>query len=123
MRDSGSTTLLSYLEALEFDDYETYLAYKALADTTAGTLVPQLRQRFAERMLYAPTESEVTSWARSLPAVAQELLAAALNDVEVIVEYFLTLTSKRADAGHDGLSSTNESTSGTLYGTTLDTGG
>ena len=66
-------------------------------DIAAETLVPQLRQRFAERMLYAPTESEVTSWARSLPAVSRELLAAGLNDVEVLIEYFLPLTSKRAD--------------------------
>ena len=63
----------------------------------AETLVPNLRQRFAERMLYAPSESEVTSWARSLPAVARELMAAGLKDVEVLVEYSLPLTSKRVD--------------------------
>ena len=34
-------------------------------EIAAGTLVPQLRQRFAERMLYAPTESEVTRWERA----------------------------------------------------------
>jgi len=63
----------------------------------SGSLIPHLQRRFAERVLYAPSESEVRSWERSLPAVAKELLAAGLNDVEVLVEYFLPLTSKRAD--------------------------
>ncbi len=50
-------------------------------EIAAGTLVPHLRLRFAERMLYSPTESEVTSWARSLPAVARELITAGLDEV------------------------------------------
>lgn len=66
-------------------------------EISSGSLVPHLQRRFAERMLYAPSESEVTSWSRSLPEVAKELLAAGLDDVEVLVEYFLPLTSKRAD--------------------------
>jgi hypothetical protein len=66
-------------------------------EITSGTLIPLLQRRFAERMLYTPSTSEATSWARSLPEVAKELLAAGLRDVEVLVEYFLPLTSKRAD--------------------------
>jgi len=37
------------------------------------------------------------SWSGSLPILAQDLLAAGLSNVEVMVEYRLPLTSKRAD--------------------------
>jgi hypothetical protein len=39
----------------------------------------------------------VRSWERSLPVLAQDLVDAGLSDVEVILEYQLPLTSKRAD--------------------------
>src|ERR1700712_3159556 len=37
------------------------------------------------------------SWERSLDVVSQDLLEAGLGEVEVLVEYQLPLTSKRAD--------------------------
>ncbi len=66
-------------------------------DLSNGSFVPRLKQRFFDRMLHEPTVSEVHSWENSLPAAVSELIAAGLNDAEILVEYFLPLTSKRAD--------------------------
>lgn len=41
--------------------------------------------------------AELRSWERSIPVLAQDLMDAGLPDVEVILEYQLPLTSKRAD--------------------------
>lgn len=42
--------------------------------------------------------SEIRSWDRSLPVLANDLVDAGLGSVEVIVEHRLPLTSKRVDA-------------------------
>jgi uncharacterized protein len=42
-------------------------------------------------------KSERKSWARSIPALARDLVEAGLGGVEMLVEYQLPLTSKRAD--------------------------
>lgn len=42
-------------------------------------------------------ESEQRSWARSLPVLASDLLEAGLHKAEVLIEYRLPQTSKRAD--------------------------
>lgn len=44
-----------------------------------------------------PSPSEIRSWQRSLPALARDLADAGLHRVEMLVEYKLPLTSKRAD--------------------------
>ncbi|GAB2445479.1 DUF2075 domain-containing protein [Streptosporangium sandarakinum] len=44
-----------------------------------------------------PSSAELRSWDRSLPVLAQDLLDAGLGGVEMLVEYQLPLTSKRAD--------------------------
>ena len=44
-----------------------------------------------------PSTGEYRSWARSIPALQADLVAAGLNDVEMLLEYQLPLTSKRAD--------------------------
>ncbi|MEU9887666.1 DUF2075 domain-containing protein [Sphaerisporangium sp. NPDC051011] len=44
-----------------------------------------------------PSQSERRSWDRSLPVLASDLIDAGLGQVEVLVEYQLPLTSKRAD--------------------------
>jgi hypothetical protein len=41
--------------------------------------------------------AEVRSWEQSIPVLAQDLIDAGLADVEVLLEYQLPLTSKRAD--------------------------
>ena len=58
-------------------------------------------EQLLEQMLYrtgrraAPAEQ--TSWKRSLPILAGDLVDAGLGDVEMLVEYHLPLTSQRAD--------------------------
>jgi len=46
---------------------------------------------------HRPSPAEVRSWSGSLPILAQDLLDAGLGNVEVMLEYRLPLTSKRAD--------------------------
>lgn len=54
-----------------------------------------------EQMLFRvgrrPGPPEQNSWRASLPVLAADLVQAGLGDVEVLVEYHLPLTSKRAD--------------------------
>jgi Uncharacterized conserved protein (DUF2075) len=45
----------------------------------------------------SPSESERKSWRRSLPILAHDLVDAGLGDVEMMIEYRLPLTSRRAD--------------------------
>src|ERR1700761_9407378 len=44
-----------------------------------------------------PSQSEQKSWQRSLPVLAQDLVEAGLGNVEMLIEYQLPLTSRRAD--------------------------
>ncbi|MEO6145192.1 MAG: DUF2075 domain-containing protein [Dermatophilaceae bacterium] len=44
-----------------------------------------------------PSASEYRSWERSIPALRADLMSAGLSDVEMLFEYQLPLTSKRAD--------------------------
>lgn len=63
--------------------------------------------RIAEQMLHRtgrrPSPSEQRSWARSIPVLLQDLRDAGLDRIEVLVEYQLPLTSKRADVILAGL--------------------
>jgi hypothetical protein len=45
----------------------------------------------------SPSESERKSWRRSLPVLARDLVEAGLGEIEMLIEYQLPLTSKRAD--------------------------
>jgi uncharacterized protein len=58
--------------------------------------------RIAEQMVHhtgrRPAPSEIRSWERSLPVLAQDLVQAGLDRVEVLIEHHLPLTSKRVDA-------------------------
>ena len=70
----------------------------ALAAQVAGNrLVPRLTEQFRFRFGYNPSQPEARSWDRSIPALLDQLAAAGLGDVEVLIEYQLPLTSKRAD--------------------------
>lgn len=68
---------------------------------TALTLDGTIGQRLTEQMLHhsgrRPSPTEIRSWERSLPVLAQDLMEAGLDNVEVLVEHHLPLTSKRAD--------------------------
>ncbi|MEU1123081.1 DUF2075 domain-containing protein [Streptomyces sp. NPDC005899] len=68
-----------------------------------GTLALHLMENFQHTHGYRPGASEVRSWERSLPALTGALLDAGLDDVEMLIEYSLPLTSKRADVILAGL--------------------
>lgn len=78
----------------------TLLRHSA-AGLAALTAEGAIAQRLAEQMLHhtghRPSRAEVTSWQRSLPILARDLLQAGLDNIEVLVEHHLPLTSKRAD--------------------------
>lgn len=60
-----------------------------------------LADRVAEHVWmsgHAVGTPERTSWSRSLPVLAQDLVDAGLDQVEILVEYRLPLHNKRADA-------------------------
>jgi len=65
--------------------------------TLDGTLSVRLAEQMRHHTGHSPSRSEITSWERSLPVLAQDLVQAGLDDVEVLVEHHLPLTSKRAD--------------------------
>lgn len=65
--------------------------------TGAGTLVQRLSERFRFAYGADPAASERKAWARSLPVLASDLVSAGLGQVEVLIEYQLPQTSKRAD--------------------------
>ncbi|WP_411120429.1 DNA/RNA helicase domain-containing protein [Streptomyces sp. x-19] len=62
-----------------------------------GMLKDQLVEKFVHTHGYRPGDSEVRSWQRSIPALTGALLDAGLDQVEMLIEYGLPLTSKRAD--------------------------
>jgi hypothetical protein len=70
------------------------LAQLAAGGSVAEAMLEQMLIRHGQR----PSPAEVRSWQRSLPLLAQDLVQAGLGDIEVLVEYRLPLTSKRADA-------------------------
>ncbi|WP_440065553.1 hypothetical protein [Streptosporangium sp. OZ121] len=59
-----------------------------------------------------PSDAERRSWDRSLPVLARDLVDAGLGAVEMLVEYQLPLTSKRADVVLAGV---DRRTSGDAY--------
>ncbi|MCT9080291.1 DUF2075 domain-containing protein [Streptomyces fulvoviolaceus] len=63
-----------------------------------GSLALHLTENFRHQHGRSPAQAEIRSWERSLPALVNALIEAGLDDVEVLVEYSLPLTSKRADA-------------------------
>ena len=61
-------------------------------------LARKLEERFVFSMGYRPSSGEVRSWSASLPVLAHDLCDAGLQNVEVLVEHRLPLSSKRVDA-------------------------
>ena len=59
----------------------------------AGIIADHLRATTGR----SPSESERKSWRRSLPILAHDLVEAGLGQIEMLIEYQLPLTSKRAD--------------------------
>jgi hypothetical protein len=74
--------------------YRTSVAgFSAIEHHFADLIAEQMAHRHGRR----PSTSERRSWQRSIPALRADLVAAGLNDVEMLLEYQLPLTSKRAD--------------------------
>ncbi|MCP2339538.1 DUF2075 domain-containing protein [Actinomadura rupiterrae] len=74
----------------------------------ADVIAEQLRMRDGLTV----SDSERRAWRRSLPVLAEDLLAAGLGQVEMLIEYRLPLTSKRADVVLAGV---DRRTGGDLY--------
>lgn len=70
----------------------------AASRIAAGSLTDALVDQFVHRMGYRPSPSEVKSWNQSIPVLVADLQDAGLDEVEILLEYQLPLTSKRADA-------------------------
>ncbi|WP_426404380.1 DNA/RNA helicase domain-containing protein [Streptomyces sp. R-07] len=62
-----------------------------------GRLAELLSENFLHRHGHKPHAAEVRSWERSIPALTHALVEAGLGEVEMLLEYGLPLTSKRAD--------------------------
>ena len=74
--------------------YRTSVAgFSAIEHHLSELLADQMSHRTGRR----PSPSERRSWERSLPVLRADLVAAGLSDVEMLIEYQLPLTSKRAD--------------------------
>jgi len=70
----------------------------ALARKAAeNSLLPHLMEQFRFQFGYSAPDSKVRSWERSIPALLGQLTGAGLDGVEVLVEYRLPQSSKRAD--------------------------
>ena len=67
--------------------------FSAVEHHFADLLSEQMQIRTGQR----PSPSERRSWERSVPALRADLLDAGLDDIEMMIEYQLPLTSKRAD--------------------------
>ncbi|WP_336620166.1 DUF2075 domain-containing protein [Rhodococcus sp. G-MC3] len=75
---------------------------RTTADRIVGMADPaSLSEQLLEQMLFRTgrraSPSEQTSWSKSLPAFALDLVDAGLSNVEMLVEYQLPLTSRRVD--------------------------
>ena len=60
-------------------------------------LADRLTDEMLHRLGNRPSRNEARSWERSLPVVAADLVDAGLSGVEMLVEYRMPLSSKRAD--------------------------
>ena len=67
-------------------------AFSAIEQTLVARLVEAMRTQTGR----TPSPGERLSWERSLPALVADLRTAGLGDVEVLLEFQLPLTSKRA---------------------------
>ncbi|MFD8021352.1 DNA/RNA helicase domain-containing protein [Streptomyces lavendulae] len=74
------------------------------AEILSTSLFLRLTDQFVHVHGHKPSQAEVRSWERSLPVLAYALNEAGLGQVEMLIEYGLPLSSKRADvvlAGQD----------------------
>jgi len=67
------------------------------AQITANTLIPTLVEQHFFEYGYHASKAEVRSWERSVAVLVGDLEDAGLEQAELLLEYRLPLTSKRAD--------------------------
>jgi hypothetical protein len=67
--------------------------FSAVEHSFVELIAGQMKIRTGRR----PSPGERRSWERSIPALCADLVSAGLSDVEMLFEYQLPLTSKRAD--------------------------
>jgi hypothetical protein len=72
-------------------------ASQCRAQILDGSLVPTLAEQYRRTVGQRPSPAEVRSWENSLHVLSADLIQAGLDHVEVLLEYRLPLTSKRAD--------------------------
>lgn len=72
---------------------QSVAGFSAVEHHFANLIADQMTYRTGRK----PSASEYRSWQRSIPALHADLVAAGLHDVEMLFEYQLPLTSKRAD--------------------------
>ncbi|WP_030660340.1 DUF2075 domain-containing protein [Streptomyces rimosus] len=72
-------------------------AHEVAALAHEGSLPSQLRERFVREHGCAPSASEVRFWGESISALSAVLLDAGLEQIDVMMEYHLPLTSKWVD--------------------------
>ncbi|MET4430801.1 hypothetical protein ABIA65_004112 [Mycolicibacterium sp. 624] len=74
---------------------------RTTANRIRGQEPQSLVEQLLEQMLYQTghraSPAEQSSWRKSLPAFAGDLVDAGLGEVEMLIEYHLPLTSQRAD--------------------------
>jgi hypothetical protein len=83
------------------DFHATLLRHSAAglaALSLEGTVGLRLQEQMVHRTGRRASPAEVLSWERSIPLLARDLIQAGLDNVEVLLEHHLPLTSKRADA-------------------------
>ncbi|MEU9957269.1 DUF2075 domain-containing protein [Streptomyces sp. NPDC050982] len=74
------------------------MSARALFDQCSdGALFERLTRKYRSVLFQHPSSSERRSWENSLPALAEVLRDAGLDDIEVLIEQRLPLTSLRAD--------------------------
>lgn len=73
-------------------------AARLAAWTPFDSAVEQMTEQMLYRQMRRPSPAEQRSWARSIPALARDLMDAGLGDAEVLLEQQLPLTSRRVDA-------------------------
>jgi hypothetical protein len=75
--------------------------FRRTAETLISPVETRLSAELAEHLRMSAgltvSDSERRSWDRSLPILANDLIDAGLGKVEMLIEYQLPLTSKRAD--------------------------
>lgn len=73
-------------------------AARLAAWTPFDSAVEQMTEQMLHRQMRRPSPAEQRSWARSIPALARDLMDAGLGQAEVLLEQQLPLTSRRVDA-------------------------